>query len=74
MYFEGSELFDDSWQQVMLGQGLMPESYHPIVDRMSKEELSNFLGEIKSNIQRTVAKLPIHKDYIAHYCKAENVN
>ena len=74
VFREGSELFDDSWQQVMLGQGLMPESHHPIVDTMSKEELKIFLEDIKTNIQRTVAKLPIHKDYIAHYCKAENTN
>jgi len=67
VFREGSELFDDSWQQVMIGQGLMPESYHPIVDTMSKEELKNFLGQIKSNIERTVTKLPLHKDYVDHF-------
>ena len=34
------ELFgENSWIQVMLGQGLMPEQYHPIVDEMTDEEL-----------------------------------
>ena len=39
-----TELFgENSWVQVMLGQGLVPEQYHPIVDMMSEEELKSFL-------------------------------
>ena len=39
-----TELFgENSWVQVMLGQGLVPEQYHPIVDMMSEEELKGFL-------------------------------
>ena len=63
----GSELFDDSWQQVMIGQGLMPQSYHPIVDTMSRQELEQLLSQIRSNIDRAVDKLPYHQDYLTRY-------
>jgi len=68
VFREGSELFDDSWQQVMIGQGLMPEGYHPLVDTMSKEELQHLLGQIKTTIARTVDKLPTHEQYLKQYC------
>ncbi|MCU7553399.1 tryptophan 7-halogenase [Alteromonas sp. ASW11-19] len=67
VFREGSELFDDSWQQVMIGQGLMPESYHPIVDSMSREELEGLLTQIRTQIDRTVDKLPKHQDYLSRF-------
>ena len=36
VFREAAELFDDSWQQVMLGQGITPERYHALVDTMSE--------------------------------------
>lgn len=68
VFREGSELFDDSWQQVMIGQGLIPQSYHPIVDTMSRQELETLLNSIKQGIEKTVAKLPPHQDYITRFC------
>ena len=61
---EGNELFDDSWQQVMIGQGLMPERYHSLVDVMSEKELRDFLHHIKSTVDRTVSGMPSHADYL----------
>ena len=68
MFREGNELFDDSWQQVMIGQGLMPQSYHPIVDTMSKQELASLLDGVRDGIARSVDKLPPHQDYITRFC------
>jgi tryptophan halogenase len=66
-----SELFaENSWIQVMLGQGLVPEQHHPIVDVMDDEELERFMAQIKSNVEMTVAKLPNHEAYVQQYCKA----
>jgi len=64
VFREANELFDDSWQQVMIGQGLTPERYHALVDTMSEQELKGFLEQIKSNVDRTVARLPSHNDYL----------
>ena len=64
-----TELFgENSWVQVMLGQGLVPEQYHPIVDMMSQEELKSFLEGIKGSVGNMVAQLPEHQQFINHYC------
>ncbi|MEM9532365.1 MAG: tryptophan halogenase family protein [Pseudomonadota bacterium] len=64
-----TELFaENSWIQVMLGQGIVPEQYHPVVNVMSDEELKRFLAEIKSSVDATVAQLPAHEDYVRQYC------
>ena len=59
-----------SWIQVMLGQGLMPERHHPIVDLMGEAELESFLANIRQQVRRQVENLPNHVDFIDHYCKA----
>jgi len=65
------ELFaENSWIQVMLGQGITPAQHHPIADLMSDAELNGFLEEIRGQVERTVAQLPAHADYVARYCKA----
>jgi tryptophan halogenase len=69
-----TELFgENSWTQVMLGQGLMPEQYHPIVNMMTDEELKNFLDGIDQTVNNLVGQLPSHKDFINHYCKSNAV-
>lgn len=66
-----TELFgENSWTQVMLGQGLMPEQYHPIVNMMSDDELKSFLSGIDQTVTNLVGQLPSHKDFINHYCKS----
>ncbi|MFT5758842.1 MAG: tryptophan halogenase [Alteromonadaceae bacterium] len=66
---ENNELFIDSWMQVMIGQGLIPENYHPIVDNMSDDELKRFLDHIKDNINNTVRQLPKHHVFIKQFCQ-----
>lgn len=71
VYKYGEELFGEtSWLQVMLGQGIMPRTYHPIVDMMGDEELARFLGSIRSQVRATVDSWPHHMEFINHYCKA----
>lgn len=66
-----NELFaENSWIQVMLGQGIVPEQYHPVVDVMDDEELGRFLNEIKSNVNATVSRLPDHQAYVEQYCNS----
>ena len=65
------ELFgENSWIQVMLGQGVTPEQYHPIVNMMSDDELEKFLTGIHEAVRKMVGQLPEHQRFIDYYCKA----
>lgn len=69
VFKKADELFaETSWIQVMMGQGLMPEQYHPIVDMMSDDELRSFLEQIESEVRRKVKNWPDSNDFINHYC------
>lgn len=70
-YARDDELFGEfSWVQVMLGQGLMPNGYHPIVDLMSRSELESFIQSIRQPIDQALSVMPTHGDYLQRYCKA----
>ncbi len=66
-----NELFaENSWIQVMMGQGITPKHHHQSADLLGDAELSRFLGTIKSGVERTVAQLPAHQNYVQQYCGA----
>ncbi|WP_166422202.1 tryptophan halogenase family protein [Paraglaciecola sp. 20A4] len=70
VYKKAEELFGEtSWIQVMLGQGITPKQYHPIVDMMGDEELQRFLDNIKNNVKKKVTNWPDVNDFIRHYCQ-----
>jgi tryptophan 7-halogenase len=63
------ELFaENSWVQVMLGQGITPRSYHPVADLMGRQELQTFLGDIHTRVSRIVAGLSGHQAYVEQLC------
>ena len=71
VFREGNELFaENSWVQVMLGQGLTPARWHPSADLMGPEELRGFLDGIRGNVRRAVSQLPPHGQYVGRYCPA----
>lgn len=68
---EGEELFTESgWLQVMLGQGMMPRAYHPVVDRLSEPELDGYLEGLRGVLRRSVEAMPAHDAFIARHCRA----
>ncbi len=72
VFRKNEELFvENSWVQVMMGQGIMPESYHPIATKLRADELDKFLAMLRDSVARTVAGLPDQQTYIASYCAAQ---
>jgi tryptophan halogenase len=66
-----NELFaENSWIQVMLGQGIHPRQHHQSADLMGDAELRGFLDNIGGTVKRTVAQLPSHQEYVMRYCGA----
>ncbi|GAA4774044.1 tryptophan halogenase family protein [Novosphingobium ginsenosidimutans] len=73
VFRKNEELFvENSWVQVMMGQGIMPESYHPIATKLRADELDKFLAMLRDSVAKTVAGLPDHQTYIARYCAAQD--
>jgi tryptophan halogenase len=65
------ELFTElGWLQVMVGQGVMPEGYHPLADQLSESDLAGFLAATRQVVDGSVAAMPSHEDFIAHHCAA----
>jgi len=70
VFLDDGDIFRvDSWTQVMLGQGLLPQQYHGITHEMSDEELRRFLLGLRQNVSNMVEQLPKHQDFIERYCQ-----
>lgn len=65
------ELFlEGSWQQVMLGQGITPNAYHPVVHKLSQDELVRLMQSIEMEHDKKLVQYPSHQQFLDHYCKA----
>ncbi|MEO0419149.1 MAG: tryptophan halogenase family protein [Pseudomonadota bacterium] len=68
---DADDLFREaSWVQVMLGQGLEPAGFDPMANTVSDEQLGEFLGGVRSLIERAVGTLPTHEQFLAKHCSA----
>lgn len=69
---DADDLFRDaSWVQVMLGQGVMPADYDPMADQIAPAQLAEFLANLRQVVERAVAGLPTHEEYLARHCAAD---
>jgi tryptophan halogenase len=72
-YFRNGEDFFalPSWVQVMLGQRIMPQGYHPIVDDMPEERLVEVVEGVRVKLANAVAEMPTHQEWIDRHWKAD---
>lgn len=74
VFRQQNELFaEDSWVQVLLGQGIMPRGYDPIVDNMTPEDIASMMVNVKGVIGQVAAQMPSHQAFIDEHCKAPPV-
>ena len=71
-YFRNGEDFFalPSWVQVMVGQRIVPQSYHPIVDEMLEDKLVEHVDGIRATLAHAVSTMPTHAEWIDRYWKA----
>ena len=68
---EAEELFTEvGWLQVLEGQGVRAEAYHPIADAIPEADLKEFLGTIAALYAREAGRYATHADIIARHCAA----
>ena len=67
------ELFvDESWVQVLIGQGLIPRGYDPNVDLIPLEKVENYLKNIEEVVAKCVNVMPRAADFVADFCPASS--
>jgi tryptophan halogenase len=71
-YFRNGEDFFalPNWVQVMLGQGIVPQGYHPIVDEMPEDKLVEHVEGLRTMLAHAVGSMPTHEEWINRYWKA----
>ncbi|MBV9527591.1 tryptophan 7-halogenase, partial [Sphingomonas sp.] len=63
---EEDELFlDDSWGQVMIGHGILPESWSPLADNVPAEDIGPFLESLARSYRLKAESLPPHRQFVA---------
>lgn len=59
------ELFaEPGWLQVMIGQGILPDTWSPFADQVAASELAQFLETVRSVARRTADALPTHQQFL----------
>jgi tryptophan halogenase len=70
-YRNAEEMFAlTSWVQVMIGQHILPQHHHPLVDSVSEAELTQLGESVRGVVASCVAAMPEHEQFIARCCQA----
>ncbi|MBO9559894.1 MAG: tryptophan 7-halogenase [Caulobacter sp.] len=71
LFREPDDLFlEASWLQVLIGQGVQPESCHPMTGQLSDDQLMGFLADLRKITADGAAALPAHGDFLRQQCAA----
>lgn len=63
------ELFaETSWIAVLIGQGLMPVHYDPLVDTMSEQDMQRMLMAMVTTFRNSAHNMPLHSEFIRQQC------
>ena len=72
VFKDPNDLFKEtSWVQVMMGQGLTPKGYSVLADRISDDQLVEFMSNTRDIVRSTASQLPLHSDFIQRNCAAD---
>lgn len=62
---EDDSFTPESWQAMLLGHDVLPQSWAPSIDRTSPEQLKNELRRMLGHIAEVVRAAPAHDEYIS---------
>jgi tryptophan halogenase len=67
------DLFNEhSWIAVMLGQGVAPTGYDPVVDSLPIDAVRSFVQHARDAVTRTAQAMPPHQAFIDQNCSARD--
>ena len=64
---------EPSWLAVYLGQNITPDDYDPLVDAVDPAQSAKVLADLKAAVERTVASMPAHEDFLRQFADARSV-
>jgi tryptophan 7-halogenase len=71
IFRDGNELFAElSWIQVMHGQRVRTDGYHPFADLRSSDDVAAFVENVRQVIGKCVQVMPTQSEFIAAHCAA----
>jgi len=59
-----------SWLQVMLGQGIMPQDYHPLAGALSEKQLEEKLAMTKQTKMQPMDQIPSHDEFLEMFTRS----
>ena len=68
---EEDDLFKEgSWVQVLIGQGIMPDSCSPLTRAVSDVAIADYMANVRIVYAHALQAIPGHTDFIERNCKA----
>lgn len=61
--------WEASWLQVLHGQGITPQDYHPLANQFNEVKLQSIINNMKQSKQAPIHKMPSHDEFLAMFCK-----
>ena len=71
LVLDPDELFKEaSWFAVFTGQGVLPDTYHPLAHIPDEQELRRRFDLMRTDVVNRVQSFPMHDEYIRMHCAA----
>jgi tryptophan halogenase len=68
---DSAELFQkNNWLAVLVGQEILPESHHPLVDLRGRADVAKILADMRRAMEQAATSVPTHRQYIERHCRA----
>ncbi|HZC37556.1 MAG TPA: tryptophan 7-halogenase, partial [Sphingomicrobium sp.] len=67
----GYDLFKvPSWVAVMIGQGIDPQGFDPMVESIAPRDADRVLSGMRAVIAQAAQQMPSHQQFIDRHCRA----
>jgi tryptophan halogenase len=74
IFRQQDDLFTEvAWLQVLVGQGVLPETTHPMVDSVEPTDLRSYLETWEALLMREVAQMPTHESFLRNRAAAASL-
>lgn len=72
LYRHDNEIFGEtSWFAVMHGQGIVPDTYHPLANSLPETTLVSRMSQMERVTQACLEQMPTHQSFISQFCKSD---